>query len=119
MKQNQAMDKLRDEMAKAPDHPGIGVLGEYMTERLQREPALADRILEKGKTLEAAFGKIRDHARKIAVKGAACVEDKKAFEIACEYYGIAPEGEKAAPEPTGPAASPLDDPLDLDELLEG
>ena len=35
---NMAMDLIRDEMAKNHDRPEIVLLGEYLTERLQKDP---------------------------------------------------------------------------------
>ena len=112
----EAVDKVRDEMAKAAGDAGIGALGEWLTERLQREPGIAPKILAKDKALAGAFGKIREYARKIAKGGAACVADTKAFEIAGEYFGI-PATPQEAPKPQAlaPAGG---DALDLDALLD-
>ena len=111
----EAVDKVRDETAKAAENPGIGALGEWLTERLQMEPGIAPKILQKDKTLAGAFGKIRDYARKIAKGGAACVTDAKAFEIAGEYFGIPAKPQEAPkPQALAPAGG---DALDLDTLL--
>lgn len=113
--QQKAMDKVRDEAAKAAGDAGIGALGEWLTERLAGEPGIAPKILQKDKTLTGAFGKIRDYARKIAKGGAACVTDTKAFEIAGEYFGIPAKPQEAPkPQALAPAGG---DALDLDALL--
>ena len=100
---NEAMDKLRDEMAAAKDDSSIAVLGEYMTERLLGDEALAGAVLAKGKTLAGAFGAIKEYARKHQKNGFACVDEETAYRVTCEYYGI----EDATPHPSAaPTPSP-------------
>ena len=111
--ERKAMDKLRDEMAKA-DAPGLSALGEYMTERLLRDGSIAPRVLKDGKTLAGAFEAIRAQAKKEQKGGFACIEDERAYRITCEYYGITPEpGKEKAAQALAPDA------LDLDALLDG
>ena len=126
---NEAMDKLRDEMAAAKDDSSIAVLGEYMTERLLGDEALAGAVLAKGKTLAGAFGAIKEYARKHQKNGFACVDEETAYKVMCEYYGI----EASTPHPalcatfpsrgrqTGEASNHPQalarDALDLDALL--
>lgn len=120
---NEAMDKLRDEMAAAKDDSSIAVLGEYMTERLLGDEALAGAVLAKGKTLAGAFGAIKEYARKHQKNGFACVDEETAYRVTCEYYGIEAKtssGPSAALGMTAPAARPqalARDALDLDALL--
>ena len=114
-----AVDRLRDELARKHDHPGVQVIGEYLTGRLNADHGLADKICADGKTIEGAFNAIRDYARKIQKNRYACVPDAKGFAIACEYYGIPAEksdAQTSAHKPA-PAAPPSDDGLDLDALL--
>lgn len=111
--QKKAMDKLRDEMAAAKDGPGVAVLGEYMTERLLKDAAIAPNILKDGKTLAGAFEAIREQARKEQKSGFACIDDVRAYRITCEYYGVSPQGEALETQALA------DDALDLDALLDG
>ena len=119
------MDKLRDEMAAAKDDSSIAVLGEYMTERLLGDEALAGAVLTKGKTLAEAFDAIKEYARKHQRNGFACVDEETAYRVTCEYYGIEAKtssGSSAALGMTAPAARPqalARDALDLDTLLDG
>ena len=127
---NQAMDLIRDEMAKNHDNPGLSLLGDYLTERLQQEPGIAGTLLKMKTPLKDGFEAIRDHARKIAKGGWACVDDKTGFGIACKKWGIPEDGEtqalapvNAGNEPGGrilssPTGKPGGmDALDLDALL--
>lgn len=115
-----AVDRLRDELAKKSDHPGVSVIGEYLTGRLNADRSLADKICADGKSIEGAFDAIRDYASKHRNgKNFAYVPPEKALEIACEYYGIPAEKTDAQtsahkPAPSAPAS---DDGLDLDSLL--
>lgn len=114
---DEAMDKLRDEMAKESSRPEIRILGEYLTERLMKEPGIAEKIMANGKSLDGAFAHMKAQAQKKAQKGAYVMASEEALKMLCEYYGItaeAKEAEKpqAAPTPKKPAGS-----LDLDALL--
>ena len=115
-----AVDRLRDELAKKHDHPGVQVIGEYLTGRLNADHGLADKICADGKSVEGAFNAIQAYASKNRNgKRWAYVPPEKALEIACEYYGIPAEksdAQTSAHKPA-PAAPPSDDGLDLDALL--
>lgn len=112
----EAMDRLRDEMAKNAEDEGIAFLGEYLTERLMAEPEIAGKLKAEGKSLEGAWNEVIAYARKNQKGGFCTVSDGKAREIACAYYGIA---EKAEEQPHAAAAQTKEEPaaLDLDALL--
>lgn len=116
--QDRAMDKIRDEMAKEHDRPEIGILGEYLTERIRHGEGVAQKILQDGKTLAGAFQKIREYAKAHAKNGFCAVEGPKALAIACEYYGLTKEEQDprqtAEKHREAQALAP-----DLDELLAG
>ena len=109
------MDKIRDEMAKKSDHPGVSVLGEYFTARLMEDQSLGDKLGAEGKTLEGAFGQIRKYAKEHQKGGCAFVPPEKGFAIACEYYGI-PYEAAGSTEGKKPKEAAADD-LDLDALM--
>lgn len=127
---NMAMDLIRDEMAKNHDRPEIVLLGEYLTERLKTEPGIAEALLKMKTPLKDGFEAIRDHARKIAKGGYACVDDKTGFGIACKKWGIGPSAAEGGTSPhrggmdaqalahEQPGSEPGSvDALDLDALL--
>lgn len=116
----EAMDKIRDEMAKEKG-AYVRVVGEYLTLHLQDHPEDAAAILTKGKTIQGSLAQVKDAARKEAVGGVAVLSDEAAFRIVLSYFGIAATGgaapvdkPKPKPEPAKPA--PVDD-LSLDALL--
>ena len=114
----EAVDRLRDEMAQRANHPGVAVIGEYLTDRLQRDHSLAAQVCADGKSLQGAFDAIRDYASKHK-NGSnwAYVPPEKAFAIACEYYGIPADDEKKAAQTLAETPPPADDGLSLDALL--
>ena len=120
---DRAMDLIRDEMAKAHDNPGISILGEYLTERLQGEPGIAAAILKHKEPLAFGFAAIKEHARKIAKGGYACVDDKTGLALACKALGITSSGRaddiRPYKEERAEAQAPAHDALDLDALLGG
>ena len=117
---DQAMDLIRDEMAKAHDNPGLCILGEYLTERLQGEPGIAAAILKQKEPLAFGIAAIKEHARKIAKGGYACVDDKTGLALACKALGIGTSSGRADDiRPYKEAQAPAHDTLDLDALLGG
>ena len=117
---DQAMDKIRDEMAKRHDHGAIQMLGEHLTALLQKHPETAAQILQEGKTLSGAYGALEAHAKKRARHGGCVViSDAEGFEIMDGYFGIRLGEEDAKPDLAvmlhAPAPSGGD--LDWDALL--
>lgn len=115
-----AMDKIRDEMAQNPNRPELQAIGEMLTERLAADPQAAEKILEKGKTLDGAFAEMREWARKHQRGGACCVSPAQALEIVLGYYGLdagGPIPPAHPPKAQALAPDPLGDGLDLDALL--
>lgn len=85
----EAMDKIRDEMAKAKVG-AVHTLGEWMTAWLEAHPEGRDRVLAEGKTLEGAYKAMETEARKKQGIGAVCMEDREAVQIVAGYYEIPP-----------------------------
>ncbi len=89
---DQAMDKLRDEMAKKPDNSYIQVIGEYITTYLLTHPAAAPAIMAEGKTIEGSLLAVKETARKKQHNSVAVLPDAEVYAEVLKYYGI--EGEK-------------------------
>lgn len=103
------IDKIRDEMAQKANHPGIAMIGEYVTERVSQGAAIPE-----GKTLQGAFDAIHQYASKHRTGNYAFVPPAKAYEIVDSYFGLGAREEE--PRPAAPPAAVADD-LDLDALL--
>ena len=122
---DQAMEKIRDEMAKHAEHPGIAAIGEFFTQQLQRNPALAGQLMQKDKTLHGAFRALEQAARARAKGKGGCIviSDAEGFGIAADYFGIGAMDMEIAPAAAGtdaailPAEATSSDDLDLDALL--
>jgi hypothetical protein len=134
----EAMDKIRDEMAKAKN-PAVETLGEWMTAWLGEHPEGGEKVLAEGKTLEGAYKVMETEARKKRGSGAVCMEDTETAQIVAGYYGIPPMEllqavmgrmmAQLAAEGVRPTATPKAEPqadaesltgvLDLDALLGG
>lgn len=134
----EAMDKIRDEMAKAKN-PAVETLGEWMTAWLGEHPEGGERVLAEGKTLEGAYKAMQAKAKEKRTGGVACMEDTEAVQIVAGYYGMPPMEllqavmgrmmAQLAAEGVRPTATPkaepqadaesLTDALDLDALLGG
>ena len=105
------MDRIRDEMAQKHDHPGIAMIGEYVTRRLEQGETLAE-----GKTLAGAFDAIYTYAKAHKTGNYAYVPPEKAYELVDGYFGF---GRQAAPETVKVTEPAQPDELDLDKLLWG
>lgn len=139
---NQAMDKLRDELATAKGGQ-IALLGEGLTAMLQRHPEWAEKILEKDKKIIGALDAVRKNAvdrcsdpvrttkSLIEYYKLPCKDARRlALEITAAMMGGEDGGttssvtaqRAAPPSPEGegieeaPAAA---DPFDLDALIQG
>lgn len=88
MNQEQAMDRLRDEMAGKHGNPGVQIIGEAMTRMLQLSPETAEAVGAEGKTLAGAFAAVRSWAEKHQTGGCCFVPPAQTVEIVCEYYGL-------------------------------
>lgn len=123
-----AMDKIRDEMAKSKG--AVCMVGEIVTLYLMADEGNAERILQEGRTLAGAYGKMRDLAKQ---KRQECFDADEAAGIFAEYYGFEKQSvndlweaaqERRNAKPQAPAnlrtsglqESAIDD-LDLDALL--
>lgn len=93
---NESMDRLRDEMAKMHDHPGVQAVGEYLCRRLEDDAEIAPAFLAEGKSLTGAFAEIKAYARKHQKGGMCYVSDSTAWEVVCRYYGIPEQAPKKA-----------------------
>ena len=101
---NQAMDAIRDEMAKTKDMGVLGV-GEVMTQLLQLRPGIAAAIVVPGKSLAKAYKALEEYARSIRGKGnVVAFGDQQAVPVLCRYYDIPADAE--APAPAAPEPKP-------------
>lgn len=82
-----AIEKLNNEIQKKPQDLYIALVGEHLIDCITTETA-AEKVLEKGKTLEEALKKIRGNAKEKAVGGCAVIADEEVYKWAREYFGL-------------------------------
>lgn len=83
---DKAIEKLTKEMMKL-NNPFAQAIEEHLTE-ICTSDAVAEKILQEGKSLKGACDSIREVAKKNAVGGVGAVSDEDAYRMAEEYYGI-------------------------------
>lgn len=104
-----AIEKLNNDIQKHPQDQYRALVGEHLIDCITTEE-IADKVLEEGKTLEAALKTILSNAKKIAVKehlfncingemaaenakkeavsGCVAIADEEVYKWAREYFGI-------------------------------
>lgn len=123
----QAIDKIRDEMAANAKDGAMSVTGEFLTMLLQAQPEYADKIMADKKTIKGAMAAMRDEAAKHKNGNYACIDYFTGIRCVLAYYGL-PEMQNCqimalttaaiVPEVTQPTVK-ADDDLDIDALLAG
>ena len=94
VKTDKAIARMADEI-KGKDY--LVPFEEYLTGICVAD-AVAEKIMEKGKSLQGAFEAMRDIAKKRQVQGCAYIPPEEGFEIIRNYYGIrAADMKQAAP----------------------
>ena len=84
VKTDKAIARMADEI-KGKDY--LVPFEEYLTGICVAD-AVAEKIMEKGKSLQGAFEAMRDIAKKRQVQGCAYIPPEEGFEIIRNYYGI-------------------------------
>ena len=112
----QAIDKIRDEMASSAKDLNVQYIGEQLTKHIMAHPADAPKIYEGGKTIEGALKKLEEYARQHRNGSMACIDPETGMRIVLGYYGVTADEQR----PTAVARHPMmvSDDLDLDALLE-
>lgn len=102
----QAMDKLRDEMAQKSDNGYVQAVGEYLTAYLLTHPTAAASIMTEGKTIEGSLQAAKESAKKKQQNGVAVVPDAEVYAEVLKYYGL---DENAKPQTSAVLGLGLDD----------
>lgn len=78
----QKMEKEAEEMKMRRD---IVYIMEHLREKIHHNPALAEKVLDKKKTLKGAYDAMAAEARRMNTP---CISDQEGFEIIEKYYGM-------------------------------
>lgn len=74
----------------------IRVIEEHLT-GVCKTKAVAEKILVEGKTLDGAYRRIEDEARKQRKSNCVCIDPWTGFALVEEYYGITGDDKKEKP----------------------
>ena len=78
----QKMEKEAEAMKMRRD---IVYIMEHLREKIHKNPALAEKILDEEKTLKGAYSALETEARRMKTP---CISDEEGVEIIEKYYGF-------------------------------
>lgn len=119
---DKAVEKIRDEMVAKTKDTYIQVVGDMLLHQLTVNPAAADKIMAKDKTIAGSLDAMRKVAEGKKSGSCAVLTDAEGFAVVLEYFGINGAASTLSPVP---AASPVPKPastdfdIRLDDLLRG
>lgn len=97
-----AKAKLEAEMNANLNDQYIQVIGGFLLQHLDMNPAAAEKLLAKDKTIAKSLDAMKSEARKKQKNGMAMLTDAEGFAVVLKYFGI--EGAPAFP--VAPAVQP-------------
>ncbi|MCW2277752.1 Cas9 inhibitor AcrIIA9 family protein [Heliophilum fasciatum] len=83
-----AIKKIQSEMQKNSNHPYVQVIGTFLHQYLETNPAAAERIMAADKTIIKSLDAMRKEAEKKKVGSCAVLTDAEGFGIVLSYFGI-------------------------------
>lgn len=83
-----AIEKLEKESEKDINNNSLMVVVNHLREVITRTPQLAEKILDKDKTVQKAWQEVIKYAKKQATNNTACLSDDEVYSIIDKYYGI-------------------------------
>jgi hypothetical protein len=124
-----AKAKLKDEMEGNKKNPYVQVVGGFLLQYIESNPAVAERILAADKTILKSLDEMKRAAEKKKVGNCAVLTDQEGFDVVLKYFGISGTAPAAVmtPPPVSSvvAKSPALTPkpaaafdLDLEDLLK-
>lgn len=111
---NDAIDKLRDEMAEKANDAYVSYVGEELTKHLTAHPAEAEKILNNGKTIAGSLEALKKYAGNHKTGNMAVIPPDEGMRIVIEYFGITSAEHVEKSKSAGACGFGG---LDLDELL--
>lgn len=92
---NKAIAYITEQMMKEEGNSAVVAIEEYLTDICKNE-AIANKLLNKEKTLKGALKEIENAARKIQKNNIACIGPWEGFAIVEKYYSITEEDKQAS-----------------------
>lgn len=83
----EAIKKINDEIEKE-DNSYVQVIGKFLLEKLESNPAVAEKILTEDKTIMKSLNAMKKEAEKNRVGNCAVLTDQEGFKIVLNYFDI-------------------------------
>lgn len=84
---DKAIMKITEEMMSANDSLSVA-LEEYLTNKIENEEGVAEKILKEGKNLKEIHSQIWEEAKKRKKGNCAYIPDEEVFRMVDEYYEL-------------------------------
>lgn len=84
----QALTKLRGEMANSANNSYVQVIGEVLMQHIEANPANAEKFIDEKKTIAASLQVMTNEAQKKKQGNMAVLTDAEGFAIVLKYFGI-------------------------------
>lgn len=84
----QALTKLRGEMADSANNSYVQVIGEVLVQHIEANPANAEKFIDEKKTIAASLQVMTNEAQKKKQGNMAVLTDAEGFAIVLKYFGI-------------------------------
>lgn len=83
----EAVRKIEEEI-KRENNPYVKVIGEFLIKQLDVNPGVAEKILNKDKSILSSLGEMKKVAEKKKSGNCAILTDEEGFAIVLKYFGI-------------------------------
>ncbi len=88
-----AIEKIKKEMEKE-NNSYVNVVGEYLLDQLDNNPAAAEKILGNNKTLMGSLKEMEKEAKEHKIGNVGVITPDHGFAIVLEYFGIDAAGQE-------------------------
>lgn len=85
---NDALDKIKNEIAESKNNPYVQAVGNFLLNHLDQHPEDAEKVLVKEKTIGKSLDTMRTAASKKKVGNVAVLTEQEGFEVVLGYFGI-------------------------------
>ncbi len=116
-----AVSKLKTEMEANKNNSYVQVVGKFLLQHLEENPAAAEKIMSEDKTIAKSLDAMKTEAQKKKVGNCAVLTDQEGFAVVLKYFDIKGKATKPAsaapPVVDTPAPETNNFNVSLDELL--
>ncbi|MEC0370863.1 Cas9 inhibitor AcrIIA9 family protein [Paenibacillus chibensis] len=85
----EAINKLQSEMDGKESNDYIKLIGNFLIQHIQANPAAAEKVLAADKTIAKSLAEMAQEARKkVSVGGMTMLTDQEGYSVVLKYFGI-------------------------------